>query len=91
MHIQDVEGVYYSSADLSKHAKIHDNVEHRCSKCDYTNKDIRLLRSHQQKHDQIVHYYCTKCGTGFIYHIQWARHKEAADCVALNCSASPEH
>ena len=30
---------YFSQADLAKHAKTHDNVEWKCSICDYVTND----------------------------------------------------
>ena len=72
---------YFSSADLAKHAKTYLNVTWSYEHCTYKTNDERLLKSHQSKDDRKVRYTCPKCGKGFIYHTQWARHKADSDCA----------
>ena len=81
---------YFSSADLAKHARIHDKIEWNCSKCKYKTFDKHLLKSHQRVHEQIMKYTCQKCGKGFVYHTQWSRHRKTDDYEALTRSNSPE-
>ena len=81
---------YYSASELSKHVLIHKNISWNCSRCEYTTKDKCLLKSHQRKHDQTPHFFCTRCAKGFMYHTQWSRHKEANNCVAIKRSSSPD-
>ena len=71
---------YFNAADLTKHVKTHKNMIWCCSKCKYTTKDKWLLKSHQRKHEHEHRYTCQKCGKGFIYHTQWARHKTDDSC-----------
>ena len=81
---------YFSANDLAKHVHTHRNIVWNCKNCDYTTKDEHLLKSHRHKHDQLVKYTCQKCGRGFVYYTQWARHKEQNNCVELKRSDSLE-
>ena len=81
---------YFSSADLAKHARIHEKIEWKCSKCKYKTFDKRLLKLHQQVHEQIMKYTCQKCGKGFVFHTQWSCHRKMDDCEALTRSNSPK-
>ena len=82
---------YFSSSELSKHAKTHEDILWKCLECKYTLDDKRLLKSHQRVHIRKIKYTCAKCGKGFIFHTQWCRHKDANNCVSLKRSSSPEH
>ena len=81
---------YFSANDLAKHIKVHSNKEWKCDVCTYTTKDERLLKSHYRKHSQAIKYTCATCGKGFVYHTQWARHKNQNNCSPLVRSDSPE-
>ena len=82
---------YFSSSELSKHAKTHEDILWKCLECSYTSDDKWLLKSHQHVHIRKIKYTCMKCGKGFIFHTQWHRHKDANNCVSLQRSASPKH
>ena len=71
---------YFSSSDLAKHARIHEKVEWKCTKCEYSTLDRRLLRSHQRVHNRVLRYTCKNCGKGFIYHMQLTRHSKSKNC-----------
>ena len=71
---------YFSSADLAKHARTHLKINWKCRKCDYCTNDEWLLKSHQRVHDRKIRYLCQKCNKGFIFHMQWARHKKQDKC-----------
>ena len=61
---------YFSSNKLVKHVQIHKGVTWSCTLCNYKTPDKRLLKSHQQKHNQMPRYFCPKCNKGFTYHAQ---------------------
>ena len=81
---------YFSADDLAKHVFTHQNIMWKCKDCDYNTTDECLLKSHKCKHDQVVKYTCQKCGRGFVYYTQWARHRDQNKCVSLKQSDSPE-
>ena len=74
---------YFSENELLQHAKIHDDVEHKCEAdgCNYSNKDIRLLRSHERSHRSFSRFYCCTCTCGFKYHTQWKCYVTAISCT----------
>ena len=71
---------YFSSVDLAKHARTHLKIKWTCRKCDCKTFDEWLLKSHQRVHNRNMQYTCPKCNKGFIFHIQWSRHKKQDKC-----------
>ena len=67
---------FLTKGELVKHAKIHDGIMWKCSKCDYENPDERNLKSHEWKHteEDEYRYECDKCGKRFVWYMQYKRH-----------------
>ena len=80
---------YYSASELSKHALIHENIDWKCERCDYSTKRQTAIKKPSKKTRPNSTLYLPRCAKGFTYHTQWKRHKEADNCVPLTRSASP--
>ena len=50
---------YFSSSNLAKYTRTHENTVWRCEKCTYTMNDEGLLKSHQRQHNQPMNYMCS--------------------------------
>ena len=82
---------FKNKGDLKKHADEHYGTLHECPDCDYKNRDIRNLESHQLKHSNISKYVCKSCGQGFKYNTQLRRHRnDPSKCPGPKRSSSPE-
>ena len=80
---------FKNKGDLTRHAKEHDGVVHKCPDCQYENPDIRNLASHRLTHTDIEKYICELCKKSFRFSTQRRRHLRDKKCTKL--SKSPEH
>ena len=87
---------YKNKGDLKRHADEHNQSEHQCPDCSYSNKDIRNLESHRRQHNDIKPYQCVRCNEQFKYNSQYRRHiggRTRIKCAGLQLkgSNSPEY
>ena len=71
---------FKSVGDVNRHARSHTKGGwHKCSFCDYKNKDKRNTESHMRTHSKKEDgkYVCDKCGKHMRYSTQFRRHKES--------------
>ena len=82
----DCHKTYFSEGELNQHAKVHDNIDHKCNHdgCKYSTPDVRLLRSHERTHKDFLRFYCCICQIGFKYHTQWKQH-----VIGMQCTVPP--
>ena len=80
---------FKNKGDLTRHAKEHDGIVHKCPDCQYENSDVRNLESHRLRHSAIEKYACQLCGQTFRYSNQ--RHGHINDRKCPKRSSSPEH
>ena len=80
---------FKNKGDLTRHAKEHEGVLHKCPDCPYKNPDIRNLESHRLWHSDIEKYECKLCGKTFRFSTQRRRHLKDRKCP--NLSNSAEH
>ena len=65
-------------SDLKLHIELHDAVPLKCSKCEYSNPDIRNLRQHERVHSDVKPYKCLKCEQSFKFAMQRKWHEKIA-------------
>ena len=78
-----------SQGFLWNHKKrIHDDVKHYCSHCDYTNESITLMKYHvERKHLQTKSLKCDECNYETSIKINLTRHKRYKhDTVQIKCN-----
>ena len=80
---------FKNKGDLTRHAKEHDGIVHKCPDCTYKNPDVRNLESHRLTYSAIEKYACKLCGKTFRFSNQHRRHINDKKCPKR--SASPEH
>ena len=80
---------FKNKGDLTRHAKEHDGIVHKCPDCTYENPDVRNLESHRLHHSAIEKYACQLCGQTFRYSNQRRHHINDKKCPKR--SSSPEH
>ena len=80
---------FKNKGDLTRHAKEHDGIVHKCPDCTYENSDVRNLESHRLRHSAIQKYACQLWGQTFRYSNQCRRHINDRKCPKR--SSSPEH
>ena len=60
--------------DLAAHARSHGR-SYDCAHCNYSNTDIRNLRSHMRVHSREVPFTCKECDQKFVHSNQLVRHR----------------
>ena len=65
---------FKQKGERDKHARTHMAPELKCEKCQYTTKDIRNLRRHQNIHSDVKKLSCPNCGKMFKWHMECKRH-----------------
>ena len=60
--------------DLAAHVRSH-GITHNCAHCNYSNMDIRNLRSHMRVHSREALFMCKACGQKFVHSNQLVRHR----------------
>ena len=85
-HVAGCDRLYFSNAELTKHARVHDGKRWKCGEadCPYSTPDKRLLHQHRRKHSDAKPYECGLCGEGFKYHTEYTRHVRKARCEDKN-------
>ena len=58
---------FKNKGDLTRHAKEHKGIVHKCPDCMYENPDVRNLESHRLRHSAIEKYACQLCGKTFRF------------------------
>ena len=60
------------NSELNAHLKKHTGKPIKCAYCDYSNKDIRNVRTHTRVHLNVQGFVCAKCGKRF----KWGSQKK---------------
>ena len=60
--------------DLAAHARSH-GKSHDCAHCNYSNTDVRNLRSHMRVHSREAPFTCKECEQKFVHSNQLVRHR----------------
>ena len=60
--------------DLAAHVRSQ-GITHNCAHCNYSNTDIRNLRSHMRVHSREAPFTCKACGQKFVHSYQLVRHR----------------
>ena len=72
--------------DLLCHLKSHLPTSHKCSQCEYSNPEKRLLVQHIRVYSNDLPFACRHCGTQFKHSMQCYHHE-----TSLKHSATTNH